>query len=154
MLSETSDTLTRVSNALGMERTTEEIATSDRSFGLMFALILALVLGLLRWRYESLADRVSPILLVLTALCLCVALVRPRLLRPLNRCWMIFSMLLGRIMSPIVLAVLYYFLISPLAIALRLGGRDKLRLRSASVESHWHARGMCGYTLHQFRDQY
>jgi hypothetical protein len=67
---------------------------------------------------------------------------------------MAFSVLLGRIVSPIVLAVLYYLLISPLAVAMRLGGRDELRLRLRPAESHWRARSMRGYSLDQFRNQY
>lgn len=143
-----------MSNALGMERKKELVGASDRSFGLMFAVVFALATGLIQLRFESLTSRVAPILLLLGSLSLTIALIRPRLLRPLNRGWMTFSLLLGRITSPIVLAVLYYTLISPLAVTLRLGGRDVLRLRSASDESHWRTRSMRGYDLSQFRNQY
>ena len=143
-----------MSNALGMDRTADAAGGSDRSFGLMFAVIFLLALGFIRWRHESLADRATPTLLALAGLTLVVALARPRLLRPFNRGWMAFSVLLGRIVSPIVLAVLYYLLISPLAVAMRLGGRDELRLRLRPAESHWRARNMRGYSLDQFRNQY
>lgn len=143
-----------MSNALGMDRTAGAAGGSDRSFGLMFAVIFVLALGFIRWRHESLSDGATPLLLTLAVLTLTVALARPRLLRPFNRGWMAFSVLLGRIVSPIVLAVLYYGFISPLAAALRLGGRDELRLRQRPVESHWRPRGMRGYTLEQFRNQY
>ena len=96
-----------MSNALGMERKKELVGASDRSFGLMFAVVFALATGLIQLRFESLTSRVSPILLLLGSLSLTIALIRPRLLRPLNHGWMTFSLLLGRITSPIVLAVLF-----------------------------------------------
>lgn len=141
-----------MSNALGMDKTADAKGGSDRSFGIMFAVIFVLVIGWLRWRGEG--EGATPVLLGLSAATLVVALARPRLLRPFNRGWMAFSVLLGRIVSPIVLSVLYFALITPLAVALRLGGRDPLRLRLRPAESHWRRRGARGYTLEQFTNQY
>jgi hypothetical protein len=141
-----------MSNALGMDTTADAKGGSDRSFGIMFAVIFLLVIGWLRWRGEG--EGAAPVLLGLAAVTLGVALVRPRLLRPFNRGWMAFSVLLGRIVSPIVLSVLYFVLITPLAAALRLGGRDELRLRRTPRDSHWRPRGARGYTLEQFGNQY
>ena len=141
-----------MSNALGLDKTADAKGGSDRSFGVMFAVIFLLIIGWLRWRGEG--EGATPVLLALSALTLVVALARPRLLRPFNRGWMAFSVLLGRIVSPVVLSVLYFALITPLAVALRLGGRDPLRLRLRPAESHWRPRGVRGYTLEQFTNQY
>ncbi len=141
-----------MSNALGMDKTADAKGGSDRSFGIMFAVIFLLIIGWLRWRGEG--EGATPILLGLSAVTLFVAIARPRLLRPFNRGWMAFSVLLGRIVSPIVLSVLYFVLITPLAAALRLGGRDPLRLRPRTADSHWRLRGSRGYSLEQFTNQY
>ena len=59
-----------MSNALGMERKKELVGASDRSFGLMFAVVFALATGLIQLRFESLTSRVAPILLLLGSLSL------------------------------------------------------------------------------------
>ncbi len=66
-----------------------------------------------------------------------VALLRPALLEPLNRVWFRFSLLLGRITTPMVMAVLFYGLITPVALLLRLKGDDPLRLQRSGKERSW-----------------
>lgn len=127
---------------------------SDRSFGLMFAVIFLLLLVLIHWRHESITGQAMPFLLTLSGLSFVVSLIRPTLLRRFHYGWMAFSRKLSRIVSPVVLAVLYFILVAPLAVVLRLGGRDVLRLRTNSVASHWRRRVQQGYSLEQFRNQY
>src|SRR2546421_396631 len=65
-------------------------------------------------------------------------LVRPALLRPLFVGWMILVFPIGWLMSRVMLAVLYYGLFTPLAVAFRLGGRDALRRRTRPAgDSYW-----------------
>lgn len=139
---------------LEIEKNSESFKSSDRSFGIMFAFLFTSVLGLLHWRDYAIATKATPVLLVLAGASFGVALVRPRLLRRLNQGWMAFSVMLGRIVSPFVLSVLYFVILSPLAVVLRFSGRDVLRLRSKSSESHWRSRTLTGYSLEQFRNQY
>jgi hypothetical protein len=65
-----------------------------------------------------------------------------------------FSLLLARFVSPIVLGVLFYLLISPLALVLRLFGRDELRLKTTEVSTNWQSRQIKGYSLDSFKNQY
>ena len=65
-----------------------------------------------------------------------------------------FSLLLARFVSPIVLGVLFYVLISPLALVLRLFGRDELRLKTKKVATNWQSRQINGYSLDSFKNQY
>lgn len=143
-----------MSNALETAQSVEADRGSDRNFGLMFAVIFLVVLGLIKWRHESAIGQATPILLTLSGVTFVIALVRPRLLRRPNRGWMAVSRFLGRIVSPVVLAFLYFLLIVPLALVLRVGGRDILRLRFKAVETHWRPRLEKGYSLEQFRNQY
>ncbi len=104
---------------------------SPRGTGLVFAAVAALCAWTLR-------DTVAfwPLVFLSGALML-VALLRPALLEPLNRIWFRFSLLLGRIMTPLVMAVLFFGLITPIALMLRLKGNDPLRLRRADGERTW-----------------
>ena len=62
---------------------------------------------------------------------------RANALRPLNKIWMQFGLLLGLIVSPIILGIIFFGLITPTAILMRIKGRDALRLRSEIKTSFW-----------------
>ena len=141
-----------MSNALGLEKITKTSSASDRSFGVMFGCIFIIVAALLRLRGEP--EKLQLCLLTLSCLTLLVAFTRPRLLNAPNKLWMKFSLLLARFVSPIILGVLFFVLISPLALALRLFGRDELRLKTKNVVTNWQSRKISGYSLDSFRNQY
>jgi len=104
----------------------EEITgSSDRSFGIVFAAFFALV-------------GVAPVVrghsarvwaLGLCAVFLSVALVRPRVLHPLNRLWTALGLILHAVVNPIVLGLLFFATITPMGIVTRWLGKDSLRLR-------------------------
>jgi Saxitoxin biosynthesis operon protein SxtJ len=108
--------------------------SSDRSFGLVIAAVLLLVaLGPLRHghtpRWWALA------VAVVFAL---VALAKPALLARLNRLWMKLGILLGKVVSPIALGILFYGVLTPLAVVVRLTGKDPLRLKlDPGADSYW-----------------
>jgi hypothetical protein len=72
------------------------------------------------------------------------ALVIPGYLAPLNRLWMAFGLLLGKIVSPLVLGLIFMVLITPVALATRLFGRDALRIKKRMVSSYWVERDPAG----------
>ena len=108
--------------------------SSDRSFGLVMAAVLLLVaLGPLRHghtpRWWALA------VAVMFAL---VALAKPALLARLNRLWMKLGILLGKVVSPIALGILFYAVLTPMAVVIRLTGKDPLRLKlDPGADSYW-----------------
>ena len=59
------------------------------------------------------------------------------LLMPLNKLWMQLGFVLGMIVSPIVMAVIFFGLITPFGIVTRIMGRDELRLGRKKKESYW-----------------
>ena len=68
---------------------------------------------------------------------LAITLIKSDALLPLNKLWMRFGLLLGMIVSPIVLGVIYFGLFTPIAMLMRLSGRDELRLKFLQKASHW-----------------
>jgi hypothetical protein len=69
---------------------------------------------------------------------LIVATARPAALAPLNRVWMALGAVLNRVVSPIVLAVLFVFVMTPVGLLMRLTGKDPLRLKRAGAGgSYW-----------------
>ena len=89
---------------------------SDRGFGIVFATFFTLV-GLLPLRAQHPMRWWA---LAAAALLLGVALLQPMWLRPLNRIWTKFGLLLGRVVSPVVTALLFLLVVTPIGLLFRL----------------------------------
>ena len=109
-------------------------SSSNRSFGLVFAAVFLLIC---LW---PLFHREQPrwwALAAATAFAL-VALLRPTLLAWLNRQWTRLGVLLGKLISPVALGILFYGMITPLGVIARLVGKDPLRLRrDPGASTYW-----------------
>ena len=66
-----------------------------------------------------------------------VSFLKAGLLLPFNIVWMKFGILLGKLISPIVLGTIFFFMFTPVAVIMRLVGRDELRLCLNSQDSYW-----------------
>ena len=141
-----------MSNALGLEKNSKVTSASDRSFGVMFGFIFIIIAVIMRLRDNP--QNIQLLFLALSFLTFLISFTRPSLLSTPNKLWMKFSLLLARFVSPIVLGVLFYVLISPLALVLRLFGRDELRLKTKKVATNWQSRQINGYSLDSFKNQY
>lgn len=110
---------------------------SDRSFGLTFATIFALVAGWSAWKSGS----HWPYFLGIAGLFAAIALVRPRLLRPLNVAWMAFAAILNRVVSPIALGIIYFVLFAPVSLFFKLRGRDLMNRKfNPAATTYWQER--------------
>ena len=108
--------------------------SSNRAFGFVFVGAF-LVIGMLPLVWGS-GVRVWS--LMVAAGFMLVALAAPSLLGPLNRAWMRLGMLLHRIVSPIVLGIMFFLVITPMGIVMRLLGKDPLRLRyDGNASTYW-----------------
>ena len=107
---------------------------SDRGFGLVFSAVFAAI-GLWPWLDGRPVRGWS---LVVAGALLGVALVRAAWLAPFHEVWFRFGLLLHRITSPIVLALIYYATVTPTGLVMRALGKDPLRLRfDPNAESYW-----------------
>jgi hypothetical protein len=107
---------------------------SNKNFGYFFSgVFLAISIFFLFLEDQFIAY----IFLTLTILLTLITLIKPNLLYQLNRLWMSFGLLLGKIISPIVLGVIFFGLITPYGLVLRLVGRDELKLKLIKKKSHW-----------------
>lgn len=108
--------------------------SSDRAFGLVFAVVF-LIIGCWpilegeppRW-WSTGASAVFAL----------VALLKPALLAGLNRLWIKLGVLLGKVVGPIALGVLFYGVLAPIGTLFRLTGKDSLRLkRDPGAATYW-----------------
>ena len=124
---------------------------SNRSFGITFAIVFA-VIGLLPLLSGSSVRLWS---LVASTLFLLCALLLPSVLAPLNRAWLWFGLRLHRIVSPVVLGIMFFLVITPIGLAMRALGKDPLRLKFDKVSSsYWIERTPPGPPPESFKDQF
>jgi hypothetical protein len=110
---------------------------SERSFGFVFAAVFAII-GC--WPFIR-SEGPHWWALAVAAAFVGVALVRPNVLRPLNVLWFKFGLLLSRIVTPVVMALVYATTIVPTGYILRLKGKNLLNLnREPGKTSYWLAR--------------
>lgn len=133
------------------KREHEVARSTNRSFGLV------MTAGFLFVACAPLVKQHAPRLwaLPIAATILLVTLVVPRALGPLNTIWFKFGLLLGKITSPIFLALFYYLMLTPLALVLRLTGKDFLRLHpDTKTGSYWIPRSPPGPEPASLRRQF
>ena len=111
---------------------------SNRKFGLFFTSIFVLLAA---YFYYSANIVWAYVFIAVSLIFLLITLIKSDALLPLNKLWMRFGLLLSMIVSPIVLGVIFFGLFTPIAILMRLSGRDELRLKYAQKASHWISRG-------------
>jgi len=108
--------------------------SSNRGFGLVIAGVFLLI-GMAPLRHGYPPRRWA---LATAGVLALVALVRPILLATINRLWTKFGIVLGKVVSPIALGVLFYGVLTPLAIVIRLTGKDPLHLKlDPAAGSYW-----------------
>jgi hypothetical protein len=125
--------------------------SSDRSFGFVFAVVF-LVIALFPLMFGGGVRLWSLGVAVVFAV---VALAAPRILAPLNRLWLRFGLLLHRIVSPIVLGIMFFLVITPIGLLMRALGKDPLRLRfDRGASTYWIPREPPGPPPDSFTDQF
>ncbi len=117
-----------------LSRRDEVTGPSDRAFGFLFASIFAIIALL------PLLHRRGPRAwaLLFAAAFFLVAMLRPSVLRAANRLWMRFGFLLSRVVNPVVMGLLFYAIVTPVALLRRVFGSDPLKLRfDPQARSYW-----------------
>ena len=108
---------------------------SNKKFGLLFALIFVALALYAYSKNES--TLIIGLLLLLSSVFLISSFFYQGLLSPLNKAWFILGLALGKIVSPIVLGIIFFGLITPIALIASLMGRDELKLKRPKKSSYW-----------------
>jgi hypothetical protein len=124
---------------------------SNRSFGWTFTVVFVMAGGYGLWKGGGAASW----LLALAALTAVLTLVREAWLTPLNRAWMKLGELMGRVVSPVVLAVIFFGVFTPVGVVMRLCGRDAMATRfDPGLKSYWLQRDPPGPADDSYRNMY
>jgi len=108
--------------------------SSNRSFGLVFFVVF-LIIAL--WPLKS-GEEFRLWSLVLSIIFFILGILNSQLLTPLNKLWFKFGMFLGSIVSPIVMGIVYFIVVTPIGIFMRLLGKDLLKTSKAkNASTYW-----------------
>ena len=119
---------------------------TNRNFGIVFSIVFIIIaifplLNQNDIRYWS---------LIISIIFLFLAIIKSEILTPLNKIWFKFGILLGKIISPIVMGVIFFFVITPIGIFMRLIGKDILNLKKTKNQSYWNKKESTGSMKRQF----
>ena len=107
--------------------------SSNKSFGIVFAIVFFLI-GL--WPIiESNDIRIWS--LILSVIFLILGLMNSSILTPLNKIWFRFGIFLGNFIAPVVMGIIFFFVVTPIWLIMRLLGRDLIKLKKNNENSYW-----------------
>ena len=120
---------------ISIMKTSELELPTNKKFGFFFTALF--LIATTYFYINNASSSVVSILGVVGLSFLVATLVNPDVLLPLNRLWMRFGLLLGMIISPIVMGIIFFGLFTPMSLTMRLFRRDELRLRFKYKKTHW-----------------
>ena len=106
---------------------------SNRSFGIVFCIVFLLVAV-----YPLLND--DPIRywsIIISIIFLLLGVFNSKILTPLNILWMKFGLLLGKIISPLIMGFIFFGVVTPISILMKLIGKDSLNLKRDKKDTYW-----------------
>mgnify|MGYP001200764317 FL=1 len=107
--------------------------SSNRSFGIVFFIVFLLIA-----LYPLLKDNDLRIWsLVISFIFLILGLINSKILTPLNRLWFKFGLLLGKFISPLMMGIIFFLVVTPIGIIMRLLKKDLLNLKYNKKETYW-----------------
>ncbi len=107
--------------------------TTNRSFGIVFFIVF-LIVSL--WPLLN-NDQIRYWALFVSILFLVLGIINSRALTPLNKIWFKFGILLGKIVSPLVLAIIFFLVVTPTGLIMRMLGKDLLKLKKNKNKTYW-----------------
>ncbi len=107
--------------------------SSNKSFGVVF-FILFVVIAFYPFIYN---EEIRLWALITSLIFLILGLMNSSILTPLNLIWFKFGILLGKFVSPIVMAIVFFCVVTPTGLIMKLLNKDLLRLKKGKKKSYW-----------------
>ena len=107
--------------------------SSNRSFGIVFFVVFLLI-ALYPLTYGG---EIRTWSLIISLIFLILGLLNSKILAPLNKIWFKFGILLGKIVSPLIMGIIFFLVVTPIGFIMRLLGKDVLNLKYNKNKSYW-----------------
>ncbi len=106
---------------------------SNRSFGIVFFVVFFLIA-----LYPLIHNEEIRIWsLIISLIFLILGLINSRILTPFNKLWFKFGILLGKVVSPIIMGLIFFLVVTPIGLIMRLLGKDLLNLKYNKNKTYW-----------------
>ena len=106
---------------------------SNKSFGIVFFVVF-LIIGL--WPLINNGD-IRNWSVIISAIFLVLGLLNSKVLTPLNKAWFRFGIFLGNFIAPIVMAIVYFLVVTPIGILMKIVKKDLINLKKNNNKSYW-----------------
>ena len=114
-------------------KNTEIKIGSNKSFGVVFFIVFLIVSI-----YPLINNGELRIWSLITAIIfLILGLINSKVLTPLNKLWIKFGLLLGKVISPLIMGIIFFLVVTPTALIMRIIGKDLLNLKFNNKKSYW-----------------
>ena len=107
--------------------------SSNKSFGIVFFVVFLLI-GLYPLIYD---ENVRIWSLIISFIFLVLGFLNSSILTPLNLLWFKFGILLGKLISPIIMGIVFFLVVTPIGLIMRLFKKDLLKLKKNNAKSYW-----------------
>jgi len=107
--------------------------SSEKSFGIVFSVVF-LIISL--WPFLD-GNQIRLPWLIASAILILLSFIKPESLRPFNLLWMKLGALLGKVVAPIVMLVIFFVVVTPIGIVLKIFKKDLLGLNFSDHKSYW-----------------
>mgnify|MGYP001250786561 FL=1 len=130
---------------------TKLILPSNKKFGSFFTVIFLLV-GMYSFYLDI--SFIAYLSLSISACFLIISLTKSKLLYPLNKAWMSLGFLLGKIINPIIMGLIFFGICTPISLFFKVFGRDELVLKLKKKKSYWKDKQLELSQSHSFNNQF
>ena len=106
---------------------------SNRSFGIVFFIVF-LIIGVFPIKN---GESINYILISISIIFLFLGIANSKLLTPLNKMWFKFGIILGYILSPIIMGLIFFMVVTPTGLLLKIFRKDVLNLKNNNKKTYW-----------------
>ena len=107
--------------------------SSNKSFGIVFAVVFSLIA---LWPLLK-GNEIRLWSLIISIIFLTLGLLNSKILTPLNKLWFKLGIFLGNFIAPIVMGIIFFFVVTPTGIIMKLLGKDLIKLKKNNENSYW-----------------
>ena len=107
---------------------------SNRTFGIVFSFVFLLFAF---WSFRGDLGQIKKIPFCISIFFLILGSINSKLLTPLNLAWTKFGEKIGKVVAPIIMGVVYFIVITPMSLFLRMFGKDLLKIKFSKNTTYW-----------------
>ena len=111
----------------------KDILPTNRNFGIVFTIVFLIISF---WPLLKNGD-IRYWSLIIAFIFFILALINSKILTPLNKAWMKFGLILGKIVSPLVMGIIFFFVVTPIGLLMKLLQKDLLNLKFNKNKTYW-----------------